>query len=171
MEQLAELATSCTVWVGFCEVTRQSATGRTVVVREKNSGNLGETLTADCLDHVRPIPGDCLLLVHPETSRRPLVLGTIGSARRTALALSSGYTAEAETFGLRLRGPDGRAVLEIDTSGPAPRLRPIPGDVELDLTGRLKIAARAIDLQSKLGDMTLRANDDVIVTGERIRLN
>jgi hypothetical protein len=87
------------------------------------------------------------------------------------LPLPAGYVAAPAPTGLKLVGPDGRLVLEIDTIGSAPCLRLPDTDLALDLPGRLKIAARSIDLQASLGNVTIRANDDVVVEGERIRLN
>jgi hypothetical protein len=158
-------------WVGACLDVQESESGRLVIVSGDGVED-PEEIEAECLDHVQPAPGDRVLLIHPDGCERPVVIGTIAAhAQAVPLALPSGYTLEPEASVLRLRAPDGRIVLEIEASGPVPIIRPADTDLELDLSGRLRVAARSIELRSKLGDVIIGANDDVIVQGERIRLN
>lgn len=45
------------------------------------------------------------------------------------------------------------------------------GDLDVDVAGESTHKALAVRVESKLGNVELEANDDVIVRGERIRLN
>jgi len=154
--------------LGTC-VGVERGTGVQIVLPGADAG--AAIVPADCLDQVAVGPGDQVLVVRPEGADRPVVIGTIGAAPRPPLRLASGYTVAAEVARVQLHGPDGRLALEIDTAGPAPTVRPVAGDLTLDLEGRLTVAARSIEMQAKLGGVQIKANDDVVVEGERIRLN
>jgi hypothetical protein len=72
---------------------------------------------------------------------------------------------------IRVLSRDGSPALEVDLTGMVPTLRLGGEDVELNMTGRLRIAARSIELESTLGSVVVKANDDFKVDAERIRLN
>lgn len=95
---------------------------------------------------------------------------------------------------LRLLGPDGERSLEIALTPEGPVLR-LHSGLRMDLAGDLAVDARHVSLhgregltltsgadaslmaagdlvaRAELGDLTLRANDDVRIDGERIRMN
>jgi hypothetical protein len=45
------------------------------------------------------------------------------------------------------------------------------GDATIEAVGDLSSSARIQDIKARLGNVNVKANDDVRVTGERIRLN
>lgn len=95
---------------------------------------------------------------------------------------------------LRLTGPEGERALEIALTPEGPVLR-LHGGLRMDLVGDLAIDAKRVSLhgreglvlssgtdaalvaagdfsvQAELGDVSVRANDDVRIDGERIRMN
>jgi len=168
MHDILQLAVTPQQWLGRCVAVEITGGRRTIHVRE-SSGD-AEIHHADCVDHVAPAPGDLVLLIQPEATARAVVIGTIGAAARPQ-TLPTGYSVACDEGRVQLRDPDGRLALEIDTAGAAPSVRPGAGDLVLDLEGRLTVAARSIDLRAKLGEFRVKANDDVVMEGERIRLN
>jgi hypothetical protein len=73
-----------------------------------------------------------------------------------AVSLEGGLSIDAETISLRAR-----SALEI-VSG---------GDLTMNAAGALQSVGRTQHLSATLGDLRLSANDDVVVEGERIKLN
>lgn len=95
---------------------------------------------------------------------------------------------------LRLNGPGGEQALEIALTPEGPVLR-FQGGMRMDLAGDLAVDARLVSLhgreglvltsgadatlvaegdlnaRARLGDLSVRANDDVRIDGERIRMN
>lgn len=95
---------------------------------------------------------------------------------------------------LRLEGPEGEKSMEIVLTPQGPVLR-LNSSLRMDLTGDLAVEARHVslhgregltltsgtdavlavtgdlNLRAELGDVTVRANDDVRLDGERIRMN
>jgi hypothetical protein len=71
---------------------------------------------------------------------------------------------------LRLSAPDGARPIEIvlDHRGPVLRLG---APLVVSIEGELTVDADAIALRATRGDVRIAANDDVVVNGERIKLN
>jgi hypothetical protein len=44
-------------------------------------------------------------------------------------------------------------------------------DVQVQATGRMDMQARSVGIKAEVGDVEVRANDDVRIDGERIRMN
>jgi len=148
-----------------------TSNGRVLTIRDHGADPSDEAVAADCLDHVAVAAGDLVLALHVNVSNRPIVIGSLTGGRSHALQLPAGYSAEMATNGLVLKNPQGGVVLEIETVGASPKLKVGEDDLSIDLTGRLRIAARSIDLQARLGNVNVEANDDVVLLGERVRLN
>jgi hypothetical protein len=143
--------------------------GRVLTIRDHSADPCDEPVRADCLDHVAVAAGDLVLALHVNVLGRPVVIGCLSGT--SMLPLPGGYAAEAVSNGLVLKNAQGEAVLAIETVGASPTIKLAEGDVALDVAGRLKIAARSIDMEAKLGNVNITANDDVVVLGERVRLN
>ena len=60
-------------------------------------------------------------------------------------------------------------LLDLTDEGPVIRL--LATDVDIELSGRLRISARSLELAAREGPVTVSATDDVIVRGETIKLN
>ncbi len=162
-------------WIGRCTAARVTARGREIDVLPAPDPDSADSttcasVTARCLDHVAPTPGDAVLVVASDAGEA-IAVGTLGAAPRAAARLESGFSSETDGSRLRLRAPDGSVALEIDTAEGVPRVVPGAADLVLDLEGRLQVRARSIEIRSKLGDVKIHANDDAIIEGERIRLN
>lgn len=86
-----------------------------------------------------------------------------------------------------IRGPGGEVLLEVELTPAGPVLRFHAAQVELDCRGSLKLRCESFDvratgeivqqagggilLEAQRGDVDVRANDDVNLNGERVRLN
>ena len=71
---------------------------------------------------------------------------------------------------VRILDHTGRALLDILWNETGPVLQ-LAGDADLDVSGALRISAQSIDMLAHDGAMRLMAKDDVIVRGEKVRLN
>lgn len=86
-----------------------------------------------------------------------------------------------------IRGPGGEVLLEVELTPAGPVLRFHAAQVELDCKGSLKVRCESFDirtsgdivqqaggeisLEAQRGNVDVRANDDVNLNGERVRLN
>jgi hypothetical protein len=84
--------------------------------------------------------------------------GPVLSFTSAALDLVSPGAVTLDCGSLRVRARDGIA---LETSG----------DIVQNAKGTLRGEADDVSLRSRVGDLKLAANDDVVVEGERIRLN
>lgn len=66
----------------------------------------------------------------------------------------------------RVRAREGIA---IETAGPMQQR--VAGALEVEVGGRSQLRARAVSVEATLGNVDVRANDDVALEGERILLN
>ena len=134
------------------------------------------------------------------TGRAVTEAGRAGTEAETAAAipLAHGHALRLADDGqeqsLRLFSRDGHCGLEIRITPSGPVLRLVGEDVRLSVSGRLQIEADELNLrgrdavnissdgeirsrgdqqwiQSERGDIRLRANDDVRLEGERVRVN
>lgn len=120
---------------------------------------------------VRPL--DRVLLLHPEDSVEPIVVGVIdGFAPRPERPATGGPTlALARDESILVQGPTGEALIELSLSEVGPVVRLLGPGVALNLPGRLSISAESVELRARQGEVALRATDDVIVAGATVRLN
>lgn len=117
--------------------------------------------------------GDRVLLMHAGNYPEPLVMGVVdGFARRPEPERAGGPSIElARDESLRITTKDGEPLLEVHPSLNGPVVRLLKSDVELELPGRLRLSAAAIELDAREGNVAIKAHDDVVVEGEIIHLN
>jgi hypothetical protein len=108
------------------------------------------------------LPQDRLIVRGPtgqvELSVRFTEEGPVLSFSGAAIDLVSPGAVSLDCGSLRVRSRDGIA---LETSG----------DIVQNAKGALRAEADDVSIRSRVGDLKLAANDDVIVEGERIRLN
>ena len=140
------------------------------------------------LSHPHPVPAPPQQIEEPEGEADCLVGPVqLGSYALHIERLATGHV-------LRLLGPEGEKSLEIALTPQGPVLR-LHSGLRMDLLGDLMLEARHVSLhgregltltsgtdaaivaagdlvaRAELGDLALRANDDVRLDGERIRMN
>jgi hypothetical protein len=103
----------------------------------------------------------------------PVVLGVVdGFSRRPEVPRSVAQVLEMrgdET--LQINADRGQPLVEITRNQQGPVLRLLQADTQIELSGRLSIAAAAIDLRARAGGVRIDASDDVEIAGEAIHLN
>jgi uncharacterized protein (DUF2345 family) len=120
----------------------------------------------------------------------------LAEAPRPALALPSGrsISVESATEHLTVRGPTGEVELRVCFTSEGPVLTFAAAAIRLESSGEVSVACERftvearedlaleaggalraeghhVDITASRGDVRVQANDDVRVTGERIRLN
>jgi hypothetical protein len=126
-----------------------------------------------------PRPSEPPAHASPESTILELVDRPLESG---AIALTSGRRIEAEARPdgdvLRVRAPGGEVVLSVLITEAGPVLRFESAAIELEATRKVAVTCDQFEVNARAGasittggDLTLEANDDVNVRGERIRLN
>lgn len=95
-------------------------------------------------------------------TRKPLREVERRAGPSLALAVDEVFTLVAE---------NGKPLLEIVGNASGPVVRLLCGDTQLELPGKLRIAAADIELTARRGSVRIEADDDVVVQGEMVRLN
>jgi hypothetical protein len=159
------------VLIGRCVTQRVQGESQSVEVGFNDDDGIHRMVTIACMDQVFPQIGDTVVMLRPQNADYPIVIGTLGSCGRRSIALTTGFSAEVDASNLCIRNPNGRVLLEIDTGKKIPSVALGEQDLSLDLSGRLSVVAKAIDLRATEGDVQIMANNDVVARGERIQLN
>lgn len=160
------------VLVGRClEGTDQHHAGRVLVAFPNRQGQM-ESQWLTVLRGVGICPGDDLLLVQPGNWPLPVVLGAIGTGEAAAIQPTVTSTVEVGKHeSIELKTADGATLLAVSAGPSGPVVQLANDDLTLAVRGRLELRAASIDLRAESGAMELRAADDVIVQGDKIRLN
>ena len=161
------------ILVGKCDGDDDAAAeGRCLVSYRDALGQTGRGWLT-CLRETRVRCGDLVVLLWPENWPEPVITGVlVGVSDQDASSGPSSPTVvlpEGET--LRVQTSGGTTLLEISRNGAAPVVRLGQPDVRLQMPGRLAIQAGNITLEAEAGDLRMYARDDVVVRGEKVRLN
>ncbi|MBI4954627.1 MAG: hypothetical protein HY908_21560 [Myxococcales bacterium] len=118
-------------------------------------------------------PGDRLLVARPDNWAEPVVVGVVdGYARRPEYPQAPGPRVVLERdAALQITDADGKPVVEIRDAGEGPVVRLLGRGVDLEIDGKLRLAASAIELSAREGDVRIAASADVVVAAETIHLN
>lgn len=116
---------------------------------------------------------DRVLLVRPGNWPEPVIVGVIdGFARRPEVPAAVGASLELRADEvIRVHGSRGEPLVEVRQAEGGPIVRLLAEDANLEMPGKLKLAAKSIELQATFGGIKIAATDDVRVTGESISLN
>lgn len=117
--------------------------------------------------------GDRVLLVCPANWLEPIIVGCVDGfvprpekERSTAASL----TLKADEK-LQIQSDDGEPLVEVYQGDHGPVVRLNTEDAEIDIKGRLKLSARSIEMNARMGEVEIDAHDDVVIKGEAIHLN
>ena len=115
--------------------------------------------------------GDRILVMQPANWPEPVVVGVLdGVHQRTAPTVTAAAMTLRRDEQIVINDHLGAPLLSIIPSAEGPVLRLARADQQLEIDGRLAIAADAIELRARSG-LSLTAAGDVVVTGEEIKLN
>ena len=121
-------------------------------------------------------PRDLVGVLLDQAAARP-TSPTLALAHGRRVVVEGSARAPADT--VEIRGPGGEIELAITITPEGPRLRVRAATLELDATEAIRMrcevfelaAARAVAITAARGDVTIDAGDDVVIVGERVRLN
>jgi hypothetical protein len=116
---------------------------------------------------------DRVLLVHPDGWDEPVVVGVVdGFRRREDVPVEGGPALELRRDeALTIRDAEGTPILRVRDLGEGPEIQLLSEASKVRLPGALDLSASEITLEARDGEVRIRANDDVVVRGEVIKLN
>jgi hypothetical protein len=116
---------------------------------------------------------DRVLVLQPANWPEPIIVGVVdGFAARPDTEPVPGPTVTVlPDQAVRVLSAENEQLLEVRQEETGLVVRLLREDVAIDLAGRLRLSARAIELQAKQGGVNIKATDDVVVEGEAVRLN
>lgn len=116
--------------------------------------------------------GDRVLVQQPANWPEPMVVGVVDGFAQRPMVWKPGPSVTVQPDeALQIVAANGTALAEMIQLDGKPVLRVLHADVQLELPGKLRIAAQALELEARQGPVQIRAADDVIVQGETIQLN
>jgi hypothetical protein len=135
------------------------------------------------LEGLRIEPRDKVLVTSPINSKEAVIIGVLerkNESRQESPAVIHSESPSCEHQevvtarhggSIRIVREDGRPLIDICDGENGPIIRLCGDDAQLDVPGHLRIAADKLDLTSRRGDVRIRADEDVVVEGDIIRLN
>jgi hypothetical protein len=154
------------------EERHPSLTGRIRVRCEDGRGRVHEGWVAT-LSGLPVRVADCVLLLKLPDQRDPIAIGVVdGFSRRPEAPKVVAQILEMkrdET--LQINAENGQPLLQIARNQQGPVIRLLQADSQVELPGKLRIAAGAIELCARQGAVRIDASDDVEIVGEAIHLN
>ncbi len=116
---------------------------------------------------------DRVLILKVPNQLDPIAIGVVdGFSRRPEAPKQIAQILELkpdET--LQVNAENGQPLLHITRHGQGPVIRLLQADTQVELPGKLCIAAGAIELSARAGAVRIDASDDVEIVGEAIHLN
>lgn len=100
----------------------------------------------------------------PVAAPLPRTFNTSGSTPVRTLVLAAHES-------VRIVDASGRALCDILSGPEGPIVQLAASDTAIDVAGKLRIHADAIEMIARDGEMKMLAKDDVVLRGEKIRLN
>ena len=116
---------------------------------------------------------DRVLVLKLREKLDPIVVGVVdGFSRRPETPQLVAQVIEMKRDEiLQIHAENGHPLLQITRNEQGPMIRLLQADTQVELPGKLCIAAGAIELRARAGSVRLDASDDVEIVGEAIHLN
>lgn len=159
--------------VGECIRTdHPTLTGR-AFVRIPNGDAPARELWLPTLQGMAVRPGDRLLIVTPANHLEEVVIGVIdGFAMRPEPRRNTSATMTLQPDErIVVTAASGEDLLEVQMSDRGPVVRLLQPDVNLDVAGDLRVRAKSVRLEARMGNVEVEAHDDVVLRGETVKLN
>lgn len=173
VEKLAPPAPSATLLVGECTDARHPTLVGRVRVRLIDVDGVERELWMPALHGLSVRAHDRVLLSHPQNWDEPVVIGVIdGFARRPVLPKQPARSLELlGDESVTVVDSAGTPLIEVAQGEGGPTLRLLTTEMHVDVSGKLRLSAESIELSATAGQAKLLATEDVIVRGEKVRLN
>jgi hypothetical protein len=158
--------------VGECVADRHTTlVGRAQIRWLGQDGNAQERWLP-CLMNVAVRMGDRVLLLEAANWPEPIVVGVVDGFAARSESPSRGPTVELKSDeSLCVVSEAGQPLVEVSRGDKGALVRLLGEDVDLEVSGDLRLSAKAIELRARQGDVRVEATDDVVVKGETIELN
>ncbi len=115
---------------------------------------------------------DRVLVTQPSNWAEAIVTGVIdGFCKRPEVQQSGPSLALLPDEQLRVTDASGAPLVDVVPSDEGPVVRILRVDVNIEVEGKLRLAARQIDIVSREGDATVKARENVVILGRTIQLN
>ena len=159
-------------FVGECLDDRHPTIPGRVLVQWTGAGGEACQKWLACLQGIAVRETDRLMLLSPDNWVEPVIIGVLGGfsvrprpqRKGPALALKPDEA-------MRVTTEDGEDILEVHLEEGGPVVRLFSDDVDIDLPGKLRIRADAIEMKAQKGAVDIEASDDVRIRGERVKMN
>ena len=158
--------------IGEClDVRHPTLVGR-VLVRVPDAAGEASERWLPTLQGLALRVGDRVLLVRANNETEAIAIGVVDGWRRRPEPERSGPTMELKSDeAVRVVAESGEPLLEVVQGSDGPVVRLLHRDTQVELPGKLRIRADAIELHAERGGVRIEATDDVVVRGETIQLN
>ncbi|AZD22385.1 hypothetical protein [Pseudomonas chlororaphis] len=129
----------------------------------------------ECVRTVVPQRGDRVLLEQPANWPEALVVATLEPPYPGAIQPPPSEASQTVTVPsgqcVRIADARGNPLIEVQGSSRGPVVRLIGDDVDLQVDGKLRLRAEAIELRGGRGGVDIRTDAETVVRGRFIRLN
>ncbi|WP_443191654.1 hypothetical protein [Pseudomonas indica] len=140
-----------------------------------SAGNEHYQRWLECVRTVTPQRGDRVLLEQPANWSEALVVATLEAPYPCAAQASQCEASQTITVPsgqcVRIADARGNPLVEVQGSSQGPVIRLIGDDVDLQVDGKLRLRAEAIELRGGRGGVDIRTDAETVVRGRFIRLN
>lgn len=117
--------------------------------------------------------GDRVLLARPDNMIEAVVIGVLDgfSRRNDAPRTSAANIILQSEEVVTISTADGTRLVELAGSATGPVVRILQPDLDVELSGRVRVKAASLELIATRGEVKIEAADDVVVKGENVHLN
>jgi hypothetical protein len=159
--------------VGECLRTDHPTLNGRALVRIPAAGTPDVEVWLPTLQGLAVRPGDRLIVVNPSNHPEAVVVGVLdGFALRPEPRRETAATITLQPDErVLVTAASGQDLLEVHLTGTGPVVRLLQPDVDLDIPGDLRVRAKAVRLEARMGKVELEAHDDVVLRGENVKLN
>jgi len=159
--------------VGECINDRHPVVKGKSLIAYPNRDGLPQEKWLACLQGLTVREKDRVILMRPTNWPEPVIVGVLcGVGDEPPPPRRSGPMVRIEeNQTVAISGPDGQPLVEISQGESGPVIHLLEPDVEIQTPGKLRIAARSIELKARQGDLSIEANGDVSIRGDMVRLN
>jgi hypothetical protein len=170
-----EEAASASILVGLCLDIHHPTLAARCLVRWSDAAGHTQEKWLPRLREIVPEKHDRVLLQQPANWFEPLVCGILDGLSAASAQEAEGKAGPtvnlASNEALHVLDAEGNPLLQIEKGKTGPVLRLLSEDLDIEVKGRLRIAARDLHFVANAGGVSIEAADDVEVKGEIIYLN
>lgn len=161
-------------FVGLCvDSCHPDLRGRALIRWTARGSAHAEEQWLPCLQSLALREGDRVMVTALSNLDEPVVIGVLDGvmSHRNAPAMSAHSIVLGADERIRVHAADGTPLVEIGPAVGGPVVQVLSPSLALRVAGQLALDADSIDFRARSGPVVINASRDVVVNGERIRLN